>query len=204
MNRGWCWGKRQNTELNCTFCCYQSLKPKADYKNRLASMYCYWHPWMDKEVFLSTSLLLFQVFLMGLKHRAPECHQLPWGQCPKPWISNPAPPQVPLRPSLASRSSAWIQGRTGAALWASQSVSMDLQRACVIKPSLPWAAQLQTMCRQGWRRGEKPEHQQTNSHSTIPKDGKFVAVRLWSQSHTGWNCESKTIFPKVCMIRLSP
>lgn len=164
-------------------------------------MYNHWDPWMDKEVFLSTSLLLFHVFLMGLKHMAPECHQLPWGQCPKLWISNTAPPQVLLQSSLPSRSSVWVQRRRGAV---SQCVSMDRQRVCVAKPSLPWAAQLQTMWRQGWRMDGKPEHQQTNVHSTIPKYGKFAALRFWSHSHTGCDCESKTMFPKVCMIRLSP
>lgn len=42
-----------------------------------------------------------------------------------------------------------------------------------------------------------------DARSTILKDGKSVALRFWSQSHTGCSCESKTMFPKVSMIRLS-
>lgn len=134
-------------------------------------MYCCCCPWMDKVV-LSTSLLLFHVFLMGLEHMAPECHQLPWGQCPKPWISNTAPPQVPLRVSLPSRSSAWIQRRTGAALCVSQCVSMDRQRLVWPNPPFP-GLPIFRPC--GGKAGERVGSLSTN----IPPSQRMESLLLW-------------------------
>lgn len=158
--------------------------------------------WTKKYSYHHHCLSMFSLWSWSTWH--PNATRSPEVSAPNPKFPTQLHLSLLLSPSLPSRSTAWNQRRIGAAFCVSQHSSMQRQRACVLKPSLPWAAQLQTMWRQGWRTSGKPEHQQGNAHSIIPKDGKSVALRFWSQSHTGCSCESKTMFPKVSMIRLSP
>lgn len=165
--------------LNYIFCYCQSLKSKADYQEQTGLNVLPLRS-LDGQRTPILIIIAFPCFPYGAG--APECHQ-PLRSVPQT-LNFQHSSQVPLRPS---RSSAWIQRRTGPALCVSRCVSIT-ELVDQTLPSLHCPAS--DMWGQGWGTGGKPEHQDTNTHSTIPKDGKFVALRFWSQSHSGCNSES--------------
>lgn len=95
--------------------------------------------------------------------------------------STPAPSQT----STAFQKLCLDPEKNRAALCVSGKEPVCSNPPSMIKPSL------QTMWRQGWRVGGKPEHQQTNTHLTIPKDGKFEALRFGPSPILGVTVKAK-------------
>lgn len=161
-------------------------------------------------VLLQSSLSPSHYSLREQKHTPPECHQLPWGQRPKPWTNSqlssapgPSPPFTAFQMLCLDPAPALQRRIVGSTLCPS-ACAHKKQRACVLErqhfPRLP--SFRPPMC---WDKVVKrwEAWAPRDTCSTVLKGGKSVALRFWSQSHTGCGCESKTMFSKVSMIRLS-